>query len=131
MPAIIDHSNNDKVVWESGAILLYIAERFDPTGRFVGKALEEKSEVWQWLFFQVRQSPFLRTSDLTLTQVSGLGPSMGQMYWFKNYHPVKDLHPSVVQRYRDETYRIFGVLEKRLAEEGEWLALKRFTIAGE
>ena len=44
---------------------------------------------------------------------------------------MKDLHPSVIQRYRDETFRIFGVLEKRLAEQGEWLALKRFTLAGE
>ena len=58
VPAIIDHTNNDKIVWESGAILLYIGERFDPTGRFSGKTLEEKSEIWEWLFFQAKSSPF-------------------------------------------------------------------------
>ena len=54
LPAIIDHTNNDYVVWESAAILLYLAERFDPTGKFVGVSLEERSQVWQWLAFQVR-----------------------------------------------------------------------------
>jgi len=112
-PAVIDHTNNDKFVWESGAILLYLAERFDKSGKFVGKSLEERAEVWEWLIFQV----------------SGLGPSQGQVGWFTNFHPVKDLHPSVLERYRNETYRIYGVLEKRLEEEGEWLALKRFTVA--
>jgi hypothetical protein len=54
VPAIVDHTNNDKIVWESGAILLYIAERFDPTGKLIGKSLEERAEVWEWLFFQAR-----------------------------------------------------------------------------
>jgi glutathione S-transferase len=50
--------------------------------------------------------------------------------WFLG-NGVKDLHPSVVERYQNETYRIFGVLEKRLENDGEWIALKRFTIVGE
>ena len=54
----------------------------------------------------------------------------GQWYWFKNLHPVKDLDPSVIERYRNETYRVYGVLEKRLEKEGDWMALKRFTVAG-
>ena len=60
-----------------------------------------------------------------------MGPTQGQVVWFKKYHPVKDLHPSVVERYENEAHRIFGVLEKRLEEQGEWLTLKRFTVAGE
>jgi len=113
LPAIIDHTNNDKIVWESGAILLYLAERFDKEGKFAGKDLDEKAEVWEWLFYQV----------------SGLGPSQGQANWFLNSHPIKDLHPSVAERYQNESYRIYSVLEKRLEKEGDWLALKRFTVA--
>ncbi|KAF8589630.1 glutathione S-transferase [Ramaria rubella] len=113
VPALIDHTNNDHTVWESGAILLYVAERFDPTHKFLGETLEERSQVWEWLFFQV----------------SGLGPTAGQVAWFLRRHPVKDLDPSVIERYRNETYRIYGVLEKRLEKEGEWIALNRFTVA--
>ncbi|KAF8583245.1 thioredoxin-like protein [Ramaria rubella] len=114
LPALIDHTNNDHTVWESGAILLYVSERFDPTHKFTGDTLEEHSQVWEWLFYQV----------------SGLGPTQGQVIWFKTRHPVKDLHPSVLERYVNETCRIYDVLEKRLDKEGEWIALKRFTIAG-
>lgn len=53
----------------------------------------------------------------------------GQAHYFNNTHPVKDLHPSVYDRFIDETHRIWGVLEKRL-EHREWLALDHFTIAG-
>jgi glutathione S-transferase len=67
---------------------------------------------------------------LTAAQVSGLGPSQGQAVWFLR-NGVKDLHPSVVERYQNETYRIFSVLEKRLEDAGEWIALKRFTVVGE
>jgi len=62
--------------------------------------------------------------------VSGLGPSQGQVAWFLHFHPVKDLDPSVVERYTNETNRIYETLDKRLAQEGEYLALKRFTVAG-
>ncbi|KAF8587079.1 glutathione S-transferase [Ramaria rubella] len=113
-PAIIDHTNNDLVVWESGAILLYLAERFDKSGKFAGNSLEERKEVWEWLIYQV----------------SGLGPSQGQAFWFLHAHPVKDLHPSVAERYINECLRIFSVLEKRL-EEKKYLALERFTLAGQ
>ncbi|KAF8576955.1 glutathione S-transferase [Ramaria rubella] len=111
-PAIIDHTNGDRIVWESGAILLYLAERFDKTGEFIGKTLEDKSDVWMWLFYQV----------------SGLGPSQGQANWFTHFHPVKDIDPSARERYINECYRIFGVLEKRL-EGKEYLVLGRFTLA--
>ncbi|GJJ09228.1 hypothetical protein Clacol_003450 [Clathrus columnatus] len=113
VPAIIDHTNNDKIVWESGAILLYLAERFGKSGKYDGENLDEKAVVWEWLMFQV----------------SGLGPMQGQVAFFKYYHPVKNLDQSVYDRFTNETYRVFGVLEKRL-EKQEWIALDKFTIAG-
>ncbi|GJJ08952.1 hypothetical protein Clacol_003172 [Clathrus columnatus] len=116
VPAIIDHTNNDTVVWESGAILLYIAERFDTSGKFNGKDLVEKAAVWEWLMFQA-------------CRMSGLGPMQGQVGWFKRYHPVKDIDQSVHDRFINETYRIYGVLNKRL-ENRQWVALDRFTVAG-
>ncbi|KIJ47616.1 hypothetical protein M422DRAFT_163742 [Sphaerobolus stellatus SS14] len=93
LPALIDHTNNDHIIWESGAILLYVAERFDPTGRhaLAGRTLEEKAEVWQWLMFQI----------------STIGPMQGQLFWFFRYHPVKDLDQSVYHRYKNECYRIY------------------------
>lgn len=54
----------------------------------------------------------------------------GQYFWFAKYHPVKDIDPSVLERYKNETFRVYSVLEKRLEEEGDWIALKRFTVAG-
>ncbi|GJJ09221.1 hypothetical protein Clacol_003443 [Clathrus columnatus] len=114
IPVLIDHTNNDKIVWESGAILLYVAEQFDNSGTFNGKNLDEKAIVWQWLMFQL----------------SGLGPMQGQVNYFKYLHPVKNLDQSVYDRFRNETHRIYGVLEKQL-EKQEWIALPdRFTIAG-
>ncbi|KIJ32435.1 hypothetical protein M422DRAFT_35837 [Sphaerobolus stellatus SS14] len=112
VPALVDHTNNDFVVWESGAILAYVAERFDPSGRLLGKTLEERAEVNQWLMFQM----------------SALGPIQGQVFWFKYYHPVKNLDQSVYDRYTNEVYRIYGVFEKQL-EKHDWIALDRFTIA--
>ncbi|GJJ10438.1 hypothetical protein Clacol_004664 [Clathrus columnatus] len=113
VPAIIDHTANDFIVWESGAILLYLAEKFGQDGRWVGKSLDERAQVWEWLMFQV----------------SGLGPMQGQLNWFKHFHPVKNLDQSVYDRYSTETYRVYGVLEKRLTNTGnQWLALDCFTI---
>ncbi|KIJ53970.1 hypothetical protein M422DRAFT_24965 [Sphaerobolus stellatus SS14] len=112
VPALIDHTNDDFAVWESGAILLYVAERFDPSGKFTGKTLKERAEVWEWLIFQL----------------SGLGPMKGQFFWFLRYHPVKDIDQSVSDRYKNEVYRLYGVYEKQL-EKHDWIALDRFTVA--
>ncbi|GJJ09225.1 hypothetical protein Clacol_003447 [Clathrus columnatus] len=112
VPAIIDHTNSDKIVWESAAILLYVAEQFDNSGKYDGENLDEKAVIWEWLMFQI----------------SGLGPIQGQVAHFKYYHPVKNLDQSVYDRFINETYRVFSVLEKRL-EKQEWIALDRFTIA--
>ncbi|KIJ36083.1 hypothetical protein M422DRAFT_261629, partial [Sphaerobolus stellatus SS14] len=113
VPALVDHTNNDFVIWESAAILLYIAERFDPLHKLIGKTLEERAEVWEWLMYQT----------------SGLGPMQAQLFWFKVRHPVKNLDRSVYDRYENEAYRIFDVLEKHL-EKHEWVALDKFTVAG-
>ncbi|KAF8589201.1 glutathione S-transferase [Ramaria rubella] len=112
VPVIIDHTNNDRNVWESGAILLYLAERFDKAGKIVGQTLDEKAMVWEWLFYQV----------------SGLGPSQGQVNWFVHRHDVKELHPSVTERYINECYRIYNTLDKAL-EGQEYLVNGRFTVA--
>ena len=69
LPALIDHTNNDYIVWESGAILLYVAERFDTTGKFSGKTLEERAEVWQWLMFQVDTTYLISQFDRNLILV--------------------------------------------------------------
>lgn len=53
VPALIDHGNNDKIVWESGAILYYLAEKYDTSGQYLGKNVDEKTDVLQWLSFQV------------------------------------------------------------------------------
>lgn len=65
LPSIVDHSENNLVVWESGAILNYLSEKFDKDGRFSGKTLAERANVQTWLFHQV----------------SGIGPVQGQVMY--------------------------------------------------
>jgi GSH-dependent disulfide-bond oxidoreductase len=99
IPAIVDHEPKDGgkaiSVFESGAILLYVAEK---TGRFFPNSLRRKVEVIQWLFWQV----------------GGLGPMAGQNHHFSQYAPEK--LPYAIDRYVNETNRLYGVLNKRLAD---------------
>lgn len=96
IPAIIDHDNNDFTVFESGAILLYLAEK---TGRLLGgPSPEDRSRVIQWLMFQM----------------GGLGPMMGQANVFYRYADEKI--PFAIDRYQREVRRLFEVLDRRLAE---------------
>jgi GST-like protein len=99
MPAIVDHAPADGgaavSVFESGAILLYLAEK---VGRFVPAALRERVEVLQWLFWQV----------------GGLGPMAGQTHHFLHYAPERIEY--AVERYVKETSRLYAVLDKRLAD---------------
>lgn len=74
VPAIIDHTNNDHIVWESGAILLYLAERFDPAGKYAGKTLDQRSEVWEWLFFQVNFLSGENCSSFVVKYLSDVWP---------------------------------------------------------
>jgi glutathione S-transferase/GST-like protein len=100
IPAIVDRGNDDFAVFESGAILLYLAER---TGRLMPSDEKGRSRVVQWLMFQM----------------GGIGPMMGQANVFTRYFPER--LPSVVDRYRRESRRLFEVLDGQLAKE-EYLA---------
>ena len=100
IPAIIDHDADDFTVFESGAILLYLAEK---TGLFLPADRKGRSLVLQWLMFQM----------------GGIGPMQGQAnVWFR-YMP--DKIPLAIDRYQGETRRLYEVLERRLGE-AEYLA---------
>jgi len=100
IPAIVDRGNGDFAIFESGAIMLYLAER---AGGLIPADEKGRSRVVQWLMFQM----------------GGLGPMMGQANVFTRYFP--EQLPSVIERYRREGRRLLEVLDRRLAEE-EWLA---------
>ncbi|THH28309.1 hypothetical protein EUX98_g5873 [Antrodiella citrinella] len=110
VPTLIDHKNNDLTVWESGAILLYLVDKYDTEKKYTGADDKGKAEVLQWLFFQV----------------SGQGPYFGQAAWFANFH--HEQLPSAIERYKAEIKRVLGVLESVLSKQ-EWLAAGKFTIA--
>jgi GSH-dependent disulfide-bond oxidoreductase len=100
IPAIVDREEGDFAVFESGAIMVYLAEK---TGRLMPADPKGRSLVMQWLMFQM----------------GGVGPMMGQANVFTRYFP-EEL-PSVIDRYRREGRRLFEVLDGQLAQH-EWLA---------
>ena len=100
IPAIVDRDNEDFAVFESGAIMLYLAEK---TGRLIPSDAKGRSRVIQWLMFQM----------------GGVGPMMGQANVFTRYFP--EQLPSVIDRYRRESRRLFEVLDGHLASN-EYLA---------
>ena len=99
IPAIVDHAPEGGgppiSLFESGAILLYLAEK---TGQFIPKDLRGRAEVLEWLFWQM----------------GGLGPMAGQNHHFSQYAPEKI--PYAIDRYVKETNRLYGVLNKRLSD---------------
>ncbi len=111
MPAIIDHAPTDGKksisVFESGAILLYLAGK---TGSFIPKDLRGQVECMEWLFWQM----------------GGLGPMLGQNHHFSQYAPEKI--PYAINRYVKETSRLYGVLNKRLADK-KFICGNQYTIA--
>ncbi len=96
IPVLVDHTQDDFALFESGAILWYLAEReqallpSDPL---------EKAQCHQWLMFQM----------------SAVGPMMGQLNVFRRYFPVE--LPEAINRYHNETERLFGILDLRLSEK--------------
>ncbi len=100
IPAIVDHEADDFAVFESGAILIYLAEK---TGQLMPSDAKGRSRVLQWLMFQM----------------GGIGPMMGQANVFHRYFPEKI--QVVIDRYQGESGRLFGVLDRQLADH-EWLA---------
>jgi GSH-dependent disulfide-bond oxidoreductase len=111
MPAIIDTAPADGgeavSVFESGAILVYLAEK---TGRFLPNDLRGRKTVMEWVFWQV----------------GGLGPMAGQNHHFGVYAPEKI--PYAIERYVNETNRLYGVLDRRLAGRS-FIAGEGYTIA--
>jgi GST-like protein len=99
MPAIVDDAPADGgapiSVFESGAILVYLAEK---TGKFMPHDLRRRTDVLQWLFWQM----------------GGLGPMAGQNHHFSHYAPEKI--PYAIERYVKETNRLYGALDRRLAD---------------
>lgn len=104
IPAIVDHepaTGNEPIsLFESGAILLYLAEK---TGKLIPSDLRGRAEVLQWLFWQM----------------GGLGPMAGQNHHFSQYAPEKI--PYAINRYVNETGRLYAVMDKRLSNR-EFLA---------
>lgn len=100
IPAIVDRAAGDFAVFESGAIMIYLAEL---TGRLMPSDRAGRSSVIQWLMFQM----------------GGIGPMMGQANVFYRYFPEKI--PAAISRYQNESRRLFEVLDRRLGES-EWLA---------
>lgn len=94
IPAIVDQETGIKV-FESGAILIYLAEK---TGKLLPTEQKSRFQVLQWLMFQM----------------GGVGPMFGQLNHFKRFAPEK--LPYAIERYEKETLRIYGVLDKQLQD---------------
>lgn len=118
LPAIHD-PNTDLSLWESGAIVEYLVERYDTTHKIsFAPGTNDAQHARQWLFFQA----------------SGQGPYYGQACWFKKYHP--EPVPSALQRYVDEVNRVSGVVNDYLASrtvapggDGPWLVGEKCSYA--
>jgi len=106
IPAIVDRDADNLPIFESGAIMIYLAEK---TGKLMPTDLNEKAKVLEWLMFQM----------------GGIGPMMGQANVFFRYFPEK-IQPAI-DRYQNEGRRLFEVLDTHLAKQ-DWLA-KDYSIA--
>jgi len=100
IPIIVDHDNDNFTVFESGAILIYLAEK---SGKFLPSDSNERSKVIQWLMFQM----------------GGIGPMQGQAHVFFRYAPIKIEY--AIERYQKETMRLYSVLDNQL-KENQYLA---------
>ncbi|HPG26168.1 MAG TPA: glutathione S-transferase N-terminal domain-containing protein [Myxococcota bacterium] len=111
IPAMVDHDpaggGGDVAIFESGAIMLYLA---DKAGALIPKDVAGRARAISWLMFQM----------------GGVGPMMGQANVFYRYFPEKI--QAAIDRYQNESRRLFEVLERRLAES-EWLAGDAYSIA--
>jgi GST-like protein len=109
IPAIVDHEGpggQPFTVFESGAILLYLAEK---TGKLLPADVRGRTEAVQWLMFQM----------------SGVGPMLGQLTHFQRY--AKEKLPYAIERYTKESERLLGVLDKHLGQH-EYLA-REYSLA--
>lgn len=106
IPVMLDRDADDLVIFESGAIMVYLAEK---TGQLMPADPAGKAKVMQWLMFQM----------------AGIGPMMGNANVFYRYFPEKI--PAAIDRFQNESRRLFEVLDTRLAQS-EWLA-DEYSIA--
>jgi GST-like protein len=116
VPAIVDHDGpggEEITLFESGAILLYLAEK---TGRFLPQEPDRRWETLQWLMWQI----------------GGFGPMLGQAHHFNRYAPMRPGNPVVLpyaqERYTNEAGRLYSVLDKRLSSH-DYVAADEYTIA--
>ncbi len=107
IPAIVDHDNNDFPLFETGAILMYLAEK---TGQFLNTA--DRDVYW-------------RTVEWLMWQMGGVGPMFGQVHHFTRYNP--DKAPYAKERFENEARRLYGVLDRRL--EGRDYIVDDYSIA--
>jgi GST-like protein len=111
IPAIVDPDGPDGQaisLFESGAILLYLAEK---TGQFLPRDPRRRYEVTQWLMFQM----------------GGVGPMLGQAHHFRIYAPEKINY--AIQRYTQEAKRLYAVMDRQLASGQPYIAGDEYTIA--
>ena len=111
IPAMTDSDGPDGKpvsLFESGAMLVYLAGK---TGKFLGKTDRERYDTLQWLMFQM----------------GGVGPMLGQTHHFRNYAPEKIEY--AINRYTNETSRLYGVMDRQLAKTGAYIAGRSYTIA--
>jgi len=109
VPAIED-PNTGITLWESGAIIEYLVETYDPKATLTYTSSPEKFHVKQWLYFQM----------------SGQGPYFGQAVWFAKFHPERIA--SATDRYKDQVKRVFHVLDMALQGK-QYLVGDKCTIA--
>ncbi|MCZ6847050.1 MAG: glutathione S-transferase family protein, partial [Alphaproteobacteria bacterium] len=107
IPAIVDHDNNDFSLMETGAILLYLAEK---TGQFLNST--DRDVYW-------------RTMEWLMWQMGGVGPMFGQVHHFTKYNAGKA--PYAQERYEKEARRLYGVLDRRL--DGREYIVDDYSIA--
>ncbi|NKB50420.1 MAG: glutathione S-transferase [Alphaproteobacteria bacterium] len=107
IPAIVDHDNNDFSLMETGAIMLYLAEK---TGQFLNT--KDRDVYW-------------RTMEWLMWQMGGVGPMFGQVHHFTKYNPGKSEYAQ--ERYEKEARRLYGVLDRRL--EGRDFIVDDYSIA--
>ncbi|KAK4246141.1 glutathione S-transferase [Corynascus novoguineensis] len=123
LPAIRDPNSGGLILWESGAIIEYLVERYDADRKLsFAPGIDEAYHTKQWLYFQT----------------TGQGPYFGQATWFKMYH--HERVPSAFERYVGEVKRVSGVLERYLEsqktktnsnseDDGPWLVGGKLTFA--
>ena len=108
IPAIVDRANNDFALFESGAILMYLAEK---SGKLLN--MNNKDE-------------YFRTIEWLMWQMGGVGPMFGQVHHFVKYNKGKSEYSE--QRYSNESKRLYGVMDKKLSQH-QYIAGNSYTIA--